>query len=202
MIVSWGLSIQKERLASAWQVWDRFWLKFNGEAFPAGARPLEIRQARRQAPMKNHCDCGNIYPCIDWVSIVAQYRAHMRHSAEIKKHFTKIILVILCSEFEKFWKGAWNITLVQELRPSTRPVPSMFHHLSAPPRAARRKGCTAEPWKAKSPNRDRNILTRSSWWTTWPLSWRSRASWRRPGWGVLECEFMIVCLCMWGLVLA
>ena len=33
----------------------------------------------------------------------------------------------------------------------------MFHHLSAPSRAARRKGCTAEPWKAASPNWDPNI---------------------------------------------
>ena len=32
----------------------------------------------------------------------------------------------------------------------------MFHHLSAPPRAARLKGCTAEPWKAASPNWEPN----------------------------------------------
>ena len=37
----------------------------------------------------------------------------------------------------------------------------MFRHLSAPSRAARQKGCTAEPWKAKSPNWDPNTPTRS-----------------------------------------
>ena len=59
----------------------------------------------------------------------------------------------------------------------------MFHHLSAPSRAARQKGCTAEPWKAASPNWEPNTPTRSPPWTTWPCSWRSRASWRRRGWG-------------------
>ena len=46
----------------------------------------------------------------------------------------------------------------------------MFHHLSTPSRAARRKGCTAEPWKAASPNWDPNIPARSSRCTTWPIS--------------------------------
>ena len=60
----------------------------------------------------------------------------------------------------------------------------MFRHLSAPSRAARQKGCTAEPWKAKSPNWDPNTPTRSSRCTTWPCSCGSRASWRRPGRGL------------------
>ena len=64
----------------------------------------------------------------------------------------------------------------------------MFHHLSAPSRAARQKVSSAEHWKATSPNWDPNTRTRSSWWTTWPLSWRSRASWRRPGWGLWGAE--------------
>ena len=64
----------------------------------------------------------------------------------------------------------------------------MFRHPSAPPRAARRKGCTAVPWKEASPNWDRNIPARSSRLTTWPLSWRSRASWRRPGRGLWGAE--------------
>ena len=59
----------------------------------------------------------------------------------------------------------------------------MFRHLSAPSRAARLNVSTAEPWKASSPNWDPNTPTRSPRLTTWPLSWRSRASWRRPGWG-------------------
>ena len=64
----------------------------------------------------------------------------------------------------------------------------MFHHLSAPPRAARLKGCTAEPWKAASPNWEPNIPRRSTRLTTWPLSWRGKASWRRRGWGSWGAE--------------
>ena len=37
----------------------------------------------------------------------------------------------------------------------------MFHHLSAPSRAARQKVSTAEPWKAASPNWEPNTRTRS-----------------------------------------
>ena len=64
----------------------------------------------------------------------------------------------------------------------------MFRHLSTPSGAARQKVSTAKPWKAASPNWDRNIPTRSSSWAAWPLSWRSRASWRRPGRGLWGAE--------------
>ena len=60
----------------------------------------------------------------------------------------------------------------------------MFHHLSAPSRATRQKVSAAEPWKAASPNWEPNTRTRSPRLTTWPFSGRSRASWRRPGWGL------------------
>ena len=127
--------------------------------------------------------------------------AHKRCNAEIKSHFTKKdfgdplkLQVNLdktcsavgsfkadCSEFKKFLKGAWNITLVQELRPSTRPVPSMFQRLISAPSRARQKVSTAEPWKAASPNWDPNIPARSPGLTTWPISCTNRASWRRRG---------------------
>ena len=60
---------------------------------------------------------------------------------------------------------------------------SCFHTSALKSRAARQKGCTGEPWKAASPNWEPNTPTRSSWLTTWPLSWRGKASWRRPGRG-------------------
>ena len=64
----------------------------------------------------------------------------------------------------------------------------MFRHLSAPSRAARQKVSAAEPWKAASPNWDRNIPARSSRCTTWPISCTNRASWRRLGRGLWGAE--------------
>ena len=88
MIVSWGLSIQK----SPWQALDKcgtgFGLSLTVKHFPQGRGPLKS-ESTPPGPHENHCDCGNIYPCIDWVSIVALCCAHKRCNADIKSHVTK-----------------------------------------------------------------------------------------------------------------
>ena len=106
-------------------------------------------------------------------------------------------------EFKECLTSAWNsifIPLVQELWPllaysslsmthgAWARALLMFRHLSAPSRAARLKVSTTEPLKAASPNWEPNTPTRSSRWTTCPVSWRSRASWRRPGRGLWGAE--------------
>ena len=72
-------------------MWGRFWLKFNGEAFPAGARPLEIRQARHQAPMKTivivETYIRALIGCPLWH--IAVHIKNKRCNADIKSHFTK-----------------------------------------------------------------------------------------------------------------